>query len=330
MNIQRIFLSVGTAVAAIGWAPLAQADIGVPYQLVETFTLPQGSYDVLPDGRLLTIDGQGTVSIQTAPNSSSYANVGSIGAVNSAGFWPSFVSLSPDGTTLAVGNNEFSPSNAVLFFDAAQAMTGNAAPTGSIVTPNFIGAWGDSDTFYVSGADASTFATVVNRLDVSAGHATTVIDPAGGFSGAVAVAGGSLYAGEGDTGDVYAFDLATLASAGGSVAITSGSLTATGTSAGSIDFDPFGNIVIAGGFFDFGSGLFSGSADVIDPITQGRLVLTPAGTDTFYGAYFNDATNQLVVTADGTGYVYAIPAPASVLAFGLLALPRRRRQGGGS
>ena len=89
-------------------------------------------------------------------------------------------------------------------------------------------------------------------------------------------------------------------------------------------------IIIAGAAFDFGSGLFSGSADVIDPVTQERLSLTPAGANSFYGSYFNDATNQLVVTADGTAYVYAIPAPASAAVLGLLALPRRRRTGAAS
>ncbi len=305
-----------------------RADIGVSYELVSSFTLPVGAYDLLPDGRLFSIDGTGAVSIQTAPSSSTYTQVGSIGAVNAGGFWPSFVSLSPDGSTLAVGNNEFNANSAVLFFNAAEAFAGSATPTGSILTPNFIGDWADNDTFYVSGGDANTFATLVNRLDLNAGTSTTVINPAGGFSGAVAVAGGSLYAGEGDTGDVYAFDLATLASASSAAPINAGAFTASGASAGSIDFDPFGNIIIAGGVFDFGSGLFSGSADVIDPATQDRLSLIPAGADTFYGSYFNHATNQLVVTADGAAYVYAIPAPASAVLLGVLALPRRRRRTG--
>ena len=326
---QASLLALATA-ASFALTTQARADIGVSYALVDSFSLPVGSYNLLPDGRLFSIDGTGAVSIQSAPNSSAYTQVGSIGAVNAGGFWPSFVSLSPDGSTLAVGNNEFNTSNAVLFYDAADAFTGSAAPTASILTPNFVGDWADNSTLYVSGGDANTFATVVNRLDLDTGNSTTVINPAGGFSGAVAVANGSLYAGEGDTGDVYAFDLASLASASSASPITAGAFTASATSAGAIDFDPFGNIIIAGGFFDFGSGLFSGSADVIDPATQDRLSLTPAGANTFYGAYFNDATNQLVVTADGTAYVYAIPAPASAAVLGLLALPRRRRNGAAS
>jgi len=328
MHTRKVSLLAFATAVPFASASFARADIGVPYALVDSFTLPVGSYSLLPDGRLFSIDGTGAVSIQSVPNSSTYSQVGSIGAVNSGNFWPSFVSLSPDGSTLAVGNNEFSAGNAVLFFDANDAFTGSAAPTASILTPNFVGDWADNTTFYVSGGDANTFATVVNRLDLNSGTSTTVINPAGGFSGAVAVANGTLYAGEGDTGNVYAFDLATLASASNPAPINAGAFTASGASAGSIDFDPFGNIIIAGGVFDFGSGLFAGSADVINPVTQERLSLTPAGANSFYGSYFNTATNQLVVTADGTAYVYAIPAPASAVVLGLLALPRRRRQTG--
>lgn len=326
--MQRSRFSV-LGIVAIGaaLAPTAHADIDVPYTLVGTFTLPSNTYDLLPDGRLISIDPAGNVAIQNAVNASTYTNVGSIGPVNSDGFGPAFVSVSPDGSTLAIGNNEFNTSNAVLFFDTTEATSGTATPISSINTPHFAGDWADNQTFYVSGADAATFGTVVNRLDIALGTSTTVIDPAGGFSGAVHASGTTLYAGEGDTGSVYAFDLATLASATTSTPISSGALSTTHESAGSIDTDPFGNLIVAGGFFDFGSGTFTGSAAVIDPATQDKLVLTPAGAGTFYGAYFNNTTNQLVVTADGTAYVYAIPAPVTLapMALGLVAIRRRNR-----
>lgn len=321
-----VSLTVASAFAVLSHAPAAHADLGALYGLVGSFALPGGAFDLLPDGRLLSVDALGTVSVQTAPNASTFTPVGSIGAVNSSGFAPSFIALSPSGQTLAVGNNEFSAASAVLFFDAPAALSGSATPTSSIATPGFTGVWADDGSLYVSGAESSTFATVVNRLDPVAGSSTTVIAPAGGFSGAVAAANGFLYAGAGDTGSVYAFGLPSLAAAVSPVAIDSGEFIATHASAGSIDFDPFGNIIIAGGFFEFSSGLFSGSAAVIDPVTQERLVLTPAGENAFYGSYFNHATNQLVVTADGTAYVYNVPAPATALALGLLALPRRSRK----
>lgn len=321
-----VSLTVASALALLSHTPAAHADIGIAYELVGSFTLPSGAFDLLPDGRLLAIDALGTVSVQTAPNASTFTPVGSIGPVNSSSFAPSFIALSPSGQSLAVGNNEFSSVSAVLFFDAPAALTGSAAPFASITTPGFTGTWADEDTLYVSGAESSTFATLVNRLDLPAGTSTTVIAPAGAFSGAVAAAGGSFYAGAGDTGSVYAFDLPTLASAVSAVSIDSGALTATHASAGSIDFDPSGNIIVAGGSFDFTTGSITGSAAVIDPLTQERLILTPAGANTFYGSYFNDATNQLVVTADGTAYVYNVPAPATALALGLLTLPRRSRK----
>lgn len=327
MNDLRSLLSICAALSASGAATPALADIGISYQLIETFALPQGAFDLLPDGRLIAIDGQGTVSIQSAPNSSLFTLAGSVGQVNANAFWPSFVSVSPNGTTLAIGNNEFNAANAVLFFDASEALSGLASPLSSITAPNFAGTWAGSDTFYVSGAEAANFATGVFRLDVANGTSTEILAPAGTFSAGVSIANGSLLAGEGDTGNVYAFDLATLGVATDPVSIASGTLIASHSSAGAIDTDPYGNIIIAGGAFDFATGQITGSAAVIDPITQEKLVLTPAGTSTFYNAYFNEALNQLVVTAGGTAYVYAVPAPASaaLLALGLLATPRRRR-----
>lgn len=329
MNIpHRFVLAAVVAASAPGLAPTARADIGVPYTLVETFALPQGMFDVLPDGRLLAIDGVGNVVLQNAINSSAYTAVGFVGSVNSDGFGPAFVSISPDGSTLAVGNNEFNAGNAVLFFNTAEATSGNATAFNSITTPNYAGVWADNQTLYVSGAISTSFATVVNRLDLAGGTSTTVITPAGGFSGDVAIAGGSALAGAGDSGDIYTFDLATLASASSPVSMTSGTFLTSYASAGAIDFDPFGNVIVAGGVF--GPGGLTGSAAVIDPATQDLLEFTPAGTSTFYGAFFNTASNQLVVTANGTAYVYAVPAPAAAMPFvlGLVAVRRRRTRKG--
>ena len=320
---------IGTLAASAAFAFTAEvrADITTtPYQLVGTYTLPGNTFDVMHDGRLVGIAGDGTVSIQDSINASTYSAVGSIGQVNSNGFSPSFLSLSPDGSTMAVGNNEFNANNAVLFFDTAAATSGPASAMSIIVTPNFTADWNDNDSVYVTGADANTFGTVVNRLDVSAGTSTTVISPAGGFSGAVTVHGGDVYAGEGDTGDVYRFDGATLDAATNPTQVTSGAFVASHASAGSIGFDTSGNIIIAGGFFNFGSGTFTGSAAVIDPVTQATQVLAPAGPDTFYGAFFNDATGQLVVTADGTAYVFAVPSPATAAPLlAVFAVCTRRR-----
>lgn len=319
------FAGILIASVATALTGQARADISTPYQLVGSYTLPGNTYDLLPDGRLIGIDGTGAVSVQSAPNSSSYSIVGSVGQVNSSGFDPAFVSVSPDGSTIAVGNNEFSASNAVLFFDASEAMTGPASAISSITSPNYTASWGDNDTLYVTGADAGNFGTLVNRLDVAAGTSTTVIEPAGNFSGGVHVHNANVYAGDGETGDVFAFDLATLGAATNPVDIQSGALFANHASAGAIDFDALGNVLIAGGVFDFSTGQFSGSAAVIDPLTQMEQVLTPAGPDTFYGAFFNDATGQLVVTADGIAYVYEVPSPSTAAPIALAFVLCRRR-----
>lgn len=316
---------MGSIVASAAIALNAHADLQT-YALVDTYSLPGTTYDLMPDGRLLDIAADGTVSIQDSINASTYSAVGSIGQVNSAGFGPAFVSVSPDGATIAVGNNEFDSSNAVLFFDAAAATSGNASAMSSIITPNFAASWSDNDTIYVSGADGTTFDTTVNRLDMNLGTSTTVLSPAGVFSGGVTVHNGGVYAGDGDSGDVYRFDAATLDAAVSPVALTSGDFIESHESAGSIDFDADGNIIIAGGVFDFGSGGFTGSAAIFDAFSTDSQVFTPAGPDTFYGAFFNDVTGQLVVTADGTAYVFAVPSPttAAPLLVALAACTRRR------
>lgn len=318
--------SVLCAATAVCGVVLTCSVADATYALAGTYTLPGGTFDLMADGRLLAIAGDGSVLVQDTVNGSSYAQVGSVAPVNSSGFSPSFVSISPDGSSVAVGNNEFNPSNAVLFFEYSDLFGGStqASPTSSVVVPNTDAAWADNNTLYVSGADSTTFAADVFRIDVSAGSPTTSITSAGAFSGAVVAEGGLLYAGAGDSGDVRAFDLATLNAAVTSVGFTTGALVGSHASAGSIAFDSFGNTIIAGGVFnpDF---TITGSVQVTGP--GGTQVLAPAGTGSFYGAFYNDTTDQLIVTADGTAYVYVIPAPGGLAAIaigGVCALRRRR------
>ncbi|MEL6498790.1 MAG: hypothetical protein AAF937_06410 [Planctomycetota bacterium] len=312
----RSVLTTAAIAAAVSAQPAAaQLDLA----FTGTFTLPAATFDLQPDGTILAIAADGTVLTQDQINGSTYSPTGAtIGPPNSSGFGASFVSVSPDGQSVAVGNGEFSASNAVSIFAAADLNTpGTAAATTTITTPNFAADWADNTTLFVTGATSDTFTTVVNQLDITASTSTTVVTPAGGFSGGVAANNGTLFVGAGDTGEVRSFDASFPIAP---VDFITGAAVATANSAGSID--ALGHLVLIAGQ-QFGG---IGSAFVIDQSTGLTATLQPAGPDAFYGGYFNPITNELVVTANGTGFVYAIPAPATLALapLGLVALRRRR------
>ena len=323
--MRSLSITAALAAATLAHHATAQWDPQLPGSLqpVTTFTLPAGAFDLLGGGRLLSIAPNGDVLLQTAPNASDYTIVNSIDAPNSQGFGASFLSVSPSSNYVAIGNNEFNASNAVNVFDTTSLLLGGGSttPIRTFVTPNFAGDWSaDEQSIYVSGAMSSSFTPVVNRLDFSFGSNTvdTVISPAGVFSGGLAIDGTTLLVGDGNSGDVRAFDTATLPAS--PVPFTAGDFIASSTSASTID--TLGDLLLIAGQ-NFGG---QGSALVIDRAQGTSIRLQPAGPDAFYGGYFNHATNQLVVTANGTAYVYAIPAPATLALAPLAVFATRRRR----
>ncbi|MEL7483029.1 MAG: hypothetical protein AAFN41_01625 [Planctomycetota bacterium] len=306
------------AAACAAAAPtLAQPELA----LTTTFQLPaNAAFDVQPDGTLLAINGDGIVLQQDAINGDTFFASGTIGTVNANAFAPSFVAISPDGQSVAVGNNEFNTNNAVSFFDTTELLApGAVVPLNTVITPNFKADWAGNTTLFVAGADSATFGTVVNQLFITGNAAETVIAPAGGFSGGIAVDNNTLYVGDGASGDVRAFTDSTITPA--PAEFTAGTFITSATSAS--DIDTLGDLLLVAGAV-FGG---EGNATVFDQATGLSTVLTPAGADAFYGGYFNTFTNQLVVTANGTAYVYdIIPAPATLaLAPAALMVIRRRR-----
>lgn len=318
--------------AAVAFAAFA-ATVSLPASgqnlgLVAQFTIPDGAFDVMADGRLLGLAPNGDVLVQNAINTGSFSTTNTIAPVNNAGFAPSFLRISPDGSRVAVGNNEFSAANAVLVYDTAELVLGLGAgnpamPLAEAITPNFDADWtADGSGLFVSGAASSTFQTVVNRIDLSGPipMVGTVITPAGLFSGGIDVDGSVLLAGAGDSGRVYSFEIPAFPPAGPQP-ITNGLLIAEANSASAID--TLGNLVLITG---------SGDATLIDRATGGTTALAPAGSGAFYGGYFSPSRDELVITSTNfvtgvsTAYVYAIPAPASgAAALVGLVLARRRR-----
>ncbi len=326
-----------------------------PYSLVGSFALPTGApgdfnpvpVDVLPDGRLIGIASDGRVLVQTAVNSGTYAQAGGIdGSVfngSFGNFGASFLSVSPDGSRLAIGDN--GAFNRVHFVETGSLIPLSTSPTAFAATPNFDGAWADGSTMYVSGFGATAG---VWRVDATNLSATQVVSNAIGGSGGIAIHSGRIFTGDGfnttdggaPTGNVRAFDLAALAGAAFSIGFDTGTLVADALSASPVRFDSGGNMLIGGGDFFAGSNDF-GYAAVVDneailtaigggPLApdSSELRLSPAGGLAFYGVEFNEFTGEVLIFADGIAYRYAVPAPAafSLLALSGIVATRRRRQ----
>jgi len=326
---------------------------GLPaYGLVGQYTAPAGAFDVLPDGRLVAlggVDGR-DVLVQDGVNVGSYSVVGSIDTAGAiASFGASFVRVSPDGDTLAVGDNNFGAGNSVYTFSLGDLGV-SPAPTERFVTPNFGAAWGDAGTLFVTGADPVSFESGVYRVDVAGGGVDLVVEDIGGASGGVAVRDGVLFTGNGFdtdagagtsvTGEVRAVSLGDLS--GGPVSFESGmTAVAEALSAQPLAFDPFGNLLVGGGD-SFGGQSDAGYAGVIDGdaiagalagggfMPGADLELDPIGSGgALYSVAFNDATGELLVVSGGTVFRYEIPSPGSALVLGVAGVfaAGRRRDG---
>lgn len=342
---------LGPLVAAAGALAVgAAASAGVPnYQLVGSFDAPAGAWDILPDGRLITIGGEGgdDVFIQSTLNGSAYGFAGEIAtATPIASFGASFLAVSPSGSTVAIGDNNFSADNSVYTFSVGDLAASTPAPTQRIISPNFSATFADDETLFVTGADSQTFASGVYRVDLTTNTSSLVIDDFGGASAGVTTDGSFLYTGNGFdfspggsvTGEVRAIDLTAVDGSGPLVSFEQGMTpVASALSAGSLGFDGSGNLLIGGGDS-------SGEIDFAGVIDGDRLAAALAGgppasgvdlalspDPDFADSYlirFNEATGELLVAANGTVYRF-IPSPggAGLLALAGASAVRRRRRG---
>ncbi len=334
-------VSIGVSLSVS--AQTARAGVA-PYSLVGSYALPSGAagdfnpvpVDVLPDGRLIGVASDGRILVQSAVNSGSYLQAGSVdGAIFSGlfgNYGASFVSVSPDGSRLAIGDN--GAFNRVHFVGMAALSPVTTSATVAVDVPNFDGAWADGSTMYVSGYGATAG---VWRVDAAGLTSTQVISNPTGGAGGVAIRSGRVFSGDGfnpsdggaPTGNVRAFDLAALTGATSAIDFGSGTLVADALSASPVRFDSWGNMLLGGGDFFAGSGDFGyaavvGSDAILAALGGGgaapdssELRLSPAGGFAYYGVGFNEFTGELLVFADGTAYRYAVPAPGT---FGLLGL----------
>ena len=343
-----------SAVACTSVALSVSGSLAAPYSPAGAFARPGDdsvTWDVLSDGRLIAIDGT-SVLLQDAVNASSYSIAGSIpsGLINGSA---SFVEVSPDGATLAFGDNNFGAASnpRVHFLDMASLDPGTPSSVTSVGAANFQASWVGS-TLFVSGTDAFGAPSRVTRIDAASLGSLTAevaISNIGGSSGGVTSVGGVLLTSNGfdngpggsSTGTIRAFDLDTLDF--GDVAVdfeADGTTIAEVLSGSPLGVDHLGNLIVGGGDYDQPDHGYAGVVDagaILTAISGGPSVpgsaiqaLSPGGAFDFYSIKANAATGEVLVTyfGDPTVYRYAIPAPAggAILALALTGAARRRRR----
>jgi hypothetical protein len=231
------------------------------YSLQGTFSVPTGvgPVDSTPDGRLVLLEGA-TIRLETAPGSRNFPVLATLPGANIPTFGPAFITVSPDGTRVAVGNNggtNFATYEVGVF-------TLSANPVGQWFSVNhFDGEW--LDNRYV-GLTAGDFVSpsIVTALDTQSPVPASPNNPVlvsniGGGSGGIAVdPSGRLYTANGFTtmgpsltGDIRAASAAAWQSAlggGPNVNFEASALRAIRLLSGyPLAFDADGNLAVGGG-----------------------------------------------------------------------------------
>ncbi|MCC6320217.1 MAG: hypothetical protein IT438_02135 [Phycisphaerales bacterium] len=320
--------------------------------------------DCLPgaDGRIIGVTGN-AIYLERSVGSAAFDVVATFDPAQSAGAAdPAFVSISPDGTRLAVGLG-FGKPVAIVPLASLGTPASPTSLTGSLATyfpvPHYRAAWQDAHHLALT---AGTFGSPsqVTLLDTLSSPAApsnpTIITNIGGASAAIAFdSAGRLYTGNGfdlgpaspsTTGTIKAFDPAAWSSGAADFeSPAAGRFIADILSADALLFDSSGNLVIGGGDFNDGDtgylGVLSSSAiaaaiaglpiDTADPSQLKRL--TPGGSAfDYYSAAYNRATGDLYATLtdflSGANTWHAtVPTPAAALTIliGTLTVSRRRR-----
>lgn len=105
------FLRFVAAFALVGLAaPNARAQ-SEP-SLAQRFSIPESleqdgavTMNLTPDGRVVTVDSTGVITLETQRGSGQFQTLGELPDGDFSSFGAAFIAVSPDGSTLAVGNN---------------------------------------------------------------------------------------------------------------------------------------------------------------------------------------------------------------------------------
>lgn len=345
--------AAGAVIASGGIGRVAEAAVP-PYSLVGSYQLPGlgAAFDVGPDGRLMAALG-GQILAQDSVNGSSWSVVGVLPSEAPISlFGASFLKISPNGQSIAIGDGQFGIDAKVYVTPTASLNPAVASPVLGIATPNFQAHWRDNGRLLVTGANGPS---IVNEITVGASTLTqrTVVDDIAGASGGVTTDGVYLYTGNGfsfgggsATGEVRALSLFAIDGSASPLSFENAGIpVAQSLSGSSLGFDGLGNLLIGGGDA-FTPGAENGYAAIVDGAdiaaalggggpASPALTLTPSSATHSYSSQFNPVTNELLVyyfdnssfTTGLTVYRYAVPAPGGALALmlGGALIARRRR-----
>ncbi len=331
------------------------------YHQVRSFTLPVDNnpssagtlYSSLSNGAFLALN-ETQILQETSVASGTFTPVGSLPASFSPSFGPSFLAISPDGTTAAAGDqgghiavfNPSSPSSAAI----------------DTLSDDFDGTWFSNNQLAITNSNG------VQILNTTSKAVTTVVSDIGGASAGITFdSAGNLYTGDGfyfgtganQTGLIKEFSKASWQSALSSGTPldfqASGTLVAQLLSAASLGFDSSGNFFVGGADFFSGTGNFGYNALVSAAAIQSAIALPPtiglitgssppsvlrqfdspaddiSNFDSGFWTY-NNATGDLDLRYFGDTNVQvfsAVPEPGSIsllsVSTAVLMLRRRRR-----
>lgn len=315
---------------------------------------PGGAFDVLADGRVIGMSGD-DVLVETALGSGTFEIAGFFDRGLISEFGASFLSLSPEGTRVLVGDGNFG--GARVYEVALSDLNGGRILHRPFEHENYAAAWYDTDRVAISAADPGTFLGEVRLLDLSTGVSTRLVSLDGASAGVGFDRQGNLFTGNGydllpggsQTGDVRAFLAAELAEVlsgqrGAFNFAEEGRAIGRVLSAGTLDFDARGHLFIGGGDFNSGEFDYFAVADASavsralgggDPLHLLDLYRDDPDSEpfSFYSARFNAITAEWLVFSGSslTLFRYAeIPAPPALAllsaAFGLASTGRGGRR----
>ncbi|MFG0331371.1 MAG: hypothetical protein ACF8PN_15900 [Phycisphaerales bacterium] len=317
------------------------------FEFVGVSDRPGKVFDALNDGRLVAVDGD-QILIELAAGAGEYALGGLLPAGSISEFGASFVSVSPDGSRLAIGDGRFGSAE-VHLVEVADLSGGIVSPQ-SFVQENFDAAWMNNHQLAISHADPVSFLGRVTILDMLSGDRVSLIDIDGASSGVTFASDGSILVGNGfdtvggATGEVRSFASSliddALAGRIGPIAFGSGALVTDLLSAASLRFDADGHLFVGGGDFIAGDAEYFAILDdeaVREAIAGGVAAgIDDAFTDdpnaldfSFYGAEYNAVTGEWIVSNFDDPFLYhyrLIPAPAGGVAMLALFVATRRRR----
>ncbi len=229
-----------------------------------------------------------------------------LGTVTWPSFGAAFLEVSPDGSRVAIGNNQFGASNRIGVFNTADL---NDLPNLQISwysLPHSSAAWLDNRYLAINSGNPDFTTSKVTLLDTqSSGDAPlnpTLVNIVGNSAGVGFTATGHLVTGIGygtGVGQIREFQgnwLNAFLPDGdpqklSPVDFSTGQLKATVLSAGSLRFDAAGNLAVGGGD-QFGGGP-SNFFDILDPAGNVLNQFDPSDViKSVYGVTYNEVTHE--------------------------------------